>query len=154
MDRIQQNLLIAKAVSMRGNCARRKTGCVITDRRGHILSTGYNGVAPNVVHCDIERCPGVGYPSGEGLDKCQAIHAEQNALLQCTELHRARTLYSVTGICMTCIKLLAVTPIVDIYYIEQYAHDYDAFAYWTEIMDRRMVQIELEYSIVEREARL
>jgi len=72
-------LKMAELVSTRATCARRKVGCVLVNSRKHILATGYNGVASGMPHCIDEPCPGANYPSGEGLDKCEAIHAEQNA---------------------------------------------------------------------------
>ena len=36
-------LAMAKLVSTRGTCKRRRCGCVLVDRIGRVLATGYNG---------------------------------------------------------------------------------------------------------------
>ena len=100
---------LAQVTAKRSTCLRRAVGCVLVNARGHVLSTGYNGVAAGVPHCNervleapsdvgllhagiIGRrvtwphaCPGAGAASGTNLDGCEAIHAEQNALLQCRD---------------------------------------------------------------------
>jgi hypothetical protein len=40
-------------------------------------------------------------PSGTGLDVCEAIHAEQNALLQCKDVEQIDTAYVTAMPCMT-----------------------------------------------------
>lgn len=39
-------------------CSRRKYGCLIIAKNGRIIGTGYNGSAPNSVHCIDGGCPG------------------------------------------------------------------------------------------------
>lgn len=116
---------MAQLVSQRGTCARRKVGAVLVDSQGHVLSTGYNGVAQGFSHCseDHESCPGVGYQSGEGLDKCGAIHAEQNALLQCKNPQEIDTVYTTTSPCIHCVKLLLNTPCKRIIFTDEYPHE-------------------------------
>lgn len=113
---------LAVLVSRRGTCARRLVGCVLVSSRGHVLATGYNGVPRNHTHCIDHHCPGAGLPSGTGLDKCEAIHAEQNALLQCRDVNEIETAYVTAMPCMTCMKLLLNTSCRRIVYIEPYAH--------------------------------
>ena len=107
---------MVEVVAQRSTCVRRKAGCVLVDVRGHILATGYNGVASGLPHCmegedwtNIGMCPGRAAPSGDNLDGCSAIHAEQNALLQCGDVHRIVTAYVSASPCMTCTKLLMNT---------------------------------------------
>lgn len=74
---------IAKAVSARSTCLRRKYGCVIV-KNDEIIATGYNGSArgePNC--CDVGYCwrEQNNIPHGEQYEKCVAVHAEQNALI-------------------------------------------------------------------------
>lgn len=102
-------LRIAREVSKHSKCLSRKIGAVLV-RDKSIISTGYNGPARGVRHCNertyslynkleegfsdtrclsgTHDCP-LGCPrkdyhylSGKGLHLCQAGHAERNALIQ------------------------------------------------------------------------
>lgn len=126
---------MALLVASRSTCLRRSVGCVLVNDRKHVLSTGYNGVAAGMPHCnDREKislfeysyahaCAGAERPSGEGLDYCQAIHAEQNALLQCRDVYTIHTCYTTTLPCLTCVKLLMNTSCERIVYAETYPHE-------------------------------
>jgi dCMP deaminase len=122
---------LAALVSRRSTCARRSVGCVLVNRMGHILATGYNGVPRGRRHCIDTPCPGAGLPSGTGLDACEAIHAEQNALLQCKDVMEIHTAYVTAMPCMTCTKLLLNTACHLIVYAEPYPHQ-AAKTLWTE----------------------
>jgi dCMP deaminase len=75
---------IVHLIAERSVCLRRKVGSIIV-RNHQILCTGYNGPPAGHPHpielggCerDIE-----GIKSGERLELCYCLHAEQNALLQ------------------------------------------------------------------------
>lgn len=121
---------VAYVLSQRGTCARRRVGCVLTDKYNHILATGYNGVAAGLPHCTEVPCPGARCDSGTGLELCQAIHAEQNALLQCQDVHSIVTCYSTTAPCITCVKLLMNTSCRYIYCVEDYPHAEEAKKLW------------------------
>lgn len=139
----QWGLQLAWVTSMRSTCLRRSVGCVLVNKRGHILATGYNGVAAGAKHCNEPQdtnvaayrkamgvdpfpfphaCPGATSPSGTNLDGCQAIHAEQNALLQCRDVWEIETCYTTTAPCMTCVKLLLNTSCQRIMFSEEYPH--------------------------------
>lgn len=135
-------LQMAKLVATQGTCYRRQVGCVLVNSRNHVLATGYNGVAAGMPHCnDIgkmltvdgaigeheeaeypNRCNGSHSPSGTNLDACQAIHAEQNALLQCKDVYAIKTAYVTAAPCVHCIKLLLNTSCERIVYLEDYPH--------------------------------
>jgi dCMP deaminase len=101
-------LRIARETANKSHCLSRKIGAVLV-RDKNIISTGYNGPARGIKHCDertidfyrnldnkgfssyqeigtsaISQCPRkfLGYQSGQGLHLCQAGHAERNALIQ------------------------------------------------------------------------
>ena len=99
-------LAMAKLVSTRGTCARRRVGCVLVDTYGLVLATGYNGNGRGQGHCIDSPCQGAKYKSGEGLEKCEAIHAEQNAILQCKKNEHIENTYINLSQCVTCVKLL------------------------------------------------
>ncbi|MFX0067846.1 MAG: cytidine/deoxycytidylate deaminase family protein [Promethearchaeota archaeon] len=73
---------IAKAVSARSTCIRRRFGAVIV-RDDAIVSTGYNGAARGVVNCLEVGClkDEVGAPEYSGYDFCIGVHAEENAII-------------------------------------------------------------------------
>jgi len=114
---------LARLVSRRSTCKRRSVGCVLVNHLGHILATGYNGVPRGHSHCIDSPCAGANLPSGTGLDTCEAIHAEQNALLQCKDVMEIHTAYVTAMPCMTCTKLLLNTGCQRIVYVEPYPHE-------------------------------
>lgn len=128
---------VSLETSLRSTCARRAVGCVLLNDRGHILATGYNGVAAGLPHCaeGDHVCPGVGAPSGTQLDGCHAIHAEQNALLQCRDVYAIDTCYVTCSPCMTCTKLLLNTSTRRIVFAEQYP-DSGARDLWVQVAGR------------------
>lgn len=123
--RDQWGLQLARLTAQRATCLRRQVGCVLVNARGHMLATGYNGVAAGRPHCNEmpgHACSGASTPSGQGLDTCQAIHAEQNALLQCRDVYAIHTAYVTTSPCITCTKLLLNTSCERIIFAEEYPH--------------------------------
>ena len=125
----------------RGTCRRRKVGCVLVDRRGHTLATGYNGRPSGWTHCLDEPCPGSHAASGTELSGCEAIHAEANALLQCTRVHEIETAYCTTAPCVECVKLLLNTSCQRIVFLEDYPHSAVSRERWTRDGDRMWVHL-------------
>lgn len=75
---------IAKAVSARATCLRRKYGAVIT-KDNIIVSTGYNGAPSGMKDClEAGRCTRkeLRIPHGERYELCHSIHAEANAIIR------------------------------------------------------------------------
>ena len=107
-------------VASRSTCARRAVGAIIVSERQFVLATGYNGVPSGFLHCTDHPCPGALDPSGD-TTRCEAVHAEQNALLQCHRLDLAHTLYTNVMPCFTCAKLIANTPIRRVVCAELYS---------------------------------
>ena len=108
--------------SQRGTCSRRKVGCVVVNHLNHIIATGYNGVAASRPHCTDKPCAGAKCESGEGLDLCEAIHAEANALLQCRDVDSITTIYCTDSPCVHCVKLLLNTSCTKIIFLREYPH--------------------------------
>lgn len=74
---------IAKVVSSRSTCLRRRYGAVIV-KDNVIISTGYNGAPRGSINCvDTGKCrrKELNVPSGERYELCEAVHAEQNAII-------------------------------------------------------------------------
>jgi len=139
MTREEWALRIAEVVAMRATCVRRRVGCVLTDKHGRILATGYNGVATGLPHCtEGHPCKGANAKTGEDLDNCEAIHAEQNALLQCQDTQRIHTCYVTVSPCITCTKLLLNTSCRRIVFIEMYGGEPCPRELWKRSDDRRL----------------
>lgn len=77
---------ITKAVAQGSTCLRRKYGAVIV-KDDMIVSTGFNGSARKVEDCLTKNSclrEELNIPHGERYELCEAVHAEQNAILQGT----------------------------------------------------------------------
>lgn len=86
ISKIDTYLNVAEVFAYRSTCIKRKYGAVIV-KDDAVVSTGYNGAPrgfPNC--CDIGLCPRIerDMHQGDGYSICRAIHAEQNALLNCS----------------------------------------------------------------------
>ena len=84
MTRISKDeyyLGIALAVSKRSTCLRRHYGCVIV-KDDVIVATGYNGSPRGEENCcDIGKCKRENAERYSDYTLCNAVHAEQNALI-------------------------------------------------------------------------
>ena len=130
ISRDEMYLQMCESLAERSTCPRRKVGCILVDKHGRILSTGYNGVASGRPHCNEGHpCPGADFASGEGLDKCEAIHAEQNAVLLLHDPWMVETVYLTVSPCLSCIKLLLGTSAKRIVCRGIYAHA-QALTWW------------------------
>lgn len=137
---------LAMETAMRSTCVRRSVGCVLLNSYNHVISTGVNGVASGMPHCNAEvkgflpnSCNGASSKSGTDLDKCEAIHAEANALLQCPDVMSIYNCYSTTSPCIHCVKLLLNTSCQRIVYLEEYSHR-EALELWLRA-NRRIYRI-------------
>lgn len=125
-------LLMSQLVGTRSTCARRRVGCVLVNEYNHVIATGYNGVAAGVPHCIDKHCPGADLPSGQGLHLCQAIHAEQNAIMQCNDITKIAKAYITASPCIGCTRLLLGTSCKEVIFLEEYPHN-DAKDLWTSV---------------------
>ena len=123
-------LKMAHLVSERGTCARRKVGCILVNSKKHVIATGYNGVSSGQEHCIDNPCKGARLKSGQGLDLCEAIHAEQNALLQCKDVYDIDTVFCTLSPCIHCLKLLLNTSAKKIVFMEKYVDADQLGDYW------------------------
>lgn len=86
ISKIDTYLNVAEVFAYRSTCIKRKYGAVIV-KDDVVVSTGYNGSPRGYANCcDIGKCPRIelGMHQGDGYGICRAIHAEQNALLNCS----------------------------------------------------------------------
>jgi len=117
-------LEIASVVSKRSTCLRNKVGAVIV-RNKRILSTGYNGAPSNMEHCLEIGCMRQqnNIASGTRHEKCRAVHAEQNAIIQAA-LHGVgiggATVYCTHQPCILCAKMIINSNITKVVYSTSY----------------------------------
>lgn len=86
ISKIDTYLNVAETFAYRSTCIKRKYGAVIV-KDDVVVSTGYNGSPRGYTNCcDTGKCPRMELDmhQGEGYGICRAIHAEQNALLNCS----------------------------------------------------------------------
>ena len=86
ISKIDMYLNCAENFAYRSTCIKRKYGVVIV-KNDVVISTGYNGSPRGFENCcDIGKCPRVekDMHQGEGYGICRAVHAEANALLNCS----------------------------------------------------------------------
>jgi dCMP deaminase len=98
---------LAKAAAQRSTCPSRKVGCVVVNpETNQVISMGYNGAARGTSHC-TEDC--LIRESGKGWRKCNAIHAELNAVISAamngTSTNGA-TMYLTTTPCLFCSRTI------------------------------------------------
>lgn len=119
----------------RSTCLSRQVGAIITTKDDIILGLGYNG-APIF----LEDCKTKGYcirkqnniKSGECLDMCRAVHAEERAILniaipETNSLsigNKPYRLYVSCMPCARCAKLLIEAGIKEIIALSEYNSEY------------------------------
>jgi dCMP deaminase len=117
---------IAQVVAKRSNCCRRQVAAVIV-KSNHIISTGYNGTPRGVKNCFAGGCPRCSgnVKSGEHLDECLCVHAEQNAICQAALYGHATegsSIYVTISPCLTCAKLIINAGIKEVIYGGDYPY--------------------------------
>jgi dCMP deaminase len=102
----------AELIARRSTCMRRQVGAVLV-KDNRIIASGYNGAPSGIKHCGDreEGClrMAMNIKSGERHELCRAIHAEQNALIQCSKngvSAEGATCYVTVSPCIICLKML------------------------------------------------
>ncbi|MET1124463.1 MAG: cytidine/deoxycytidylate deaminase family protein [Archaeoglobaceae archaeon] len=116
---------IALVVAKRSTCLRQKVGAVIVKEK-RILATGYNGAPSGLPHCEEVGCMRelLRVPSGERIELCRGVHAEQNAIIQAAKFGisvEGATLYSTHCPCITCAKIIINAGIKRVVYGKEYS---------------------------------
>ena len=121
---------ISVQVSLRSTCIRRKVGAVIV-KDNVIVSTGYNGAPKGMKNCidNPDRCYRTAHniPSGQQLDKCYAVHAEINAIMNANKSGQDLTnsvAYVTTFPCSSCAKALIQAGVKRICYLDEYTNEF------------------------------
>jgi len=160
-------MTLARVIALRSTCVRRRVGCVLVDAHHHVLATGYNGVGRGRPHCNHETvelvrddfkgrdfpehsyphaCEGAFATSGDRLEGCEAVHAEQNALLQCQDVEAIVSCYTTTSPCVFCRRLLENTACRRLVFMMPYATDHLAALkqVWVDELGRELIHLPVE----------
>lgn len=135
-----QYLKIAKLIGEKSKCLSIKIGAVLV-KDGHLITTGYNGPAKGMEHCNTRQddgsyakngfdsavvCPRrrMGYKTGEGMEHCPAVHAEINTICQAARFGvstEGSTLYAYCGYpCTDCAKEIINAGIKRVVVVREY----------------------------------
>jgi deoxycytidylate deaminase len=129
---------LAHAVSMRSHDIQTQHGCVITDSSNRILGVGYNGFPKGVDDSKLPNIRPDKYP--------WMIHAERNALSNCTIRPENGIAYVTGQCCNDCIMALHQEGIKKVYmrknhgtfvFDEEHRKRFDLFV--------QMSQVKIEY---------
>jgi dCMP deaminase len=116
--------VIVTALGERSTCSSRaKVGALLYDDDNRIIATGYNGAPFGFPHCDDVGC------NLDNDNHCKnAIHAEENALLQCAVIGRSTRglrCFTTHSPCWRCALRLIQAGIVEVNYIMPYGREVD-----------------------------
>ncbi|KAJ7751324.1 cytidine deaminase-like protein [Mycena maculata] len=118
-------MTLASLASKRSNCMKRRVGAVLV-RENRILATGYNGTPRGLKNCNeggCIQCNGTSFP-GNIAHECVCLHAEENALLHCTErVGLGSVLYCNTCPCLKCTIKIIQTGVRTVVYNLSYKVD-------------------------------
>ncbi|MBR2927967.1 MAG: hypothetical protein IKC24_02290 [Oscillospiraceae bacterium] len=146
---VESIMCMAYSNSLRSSCLKRKVGAVIVDSKGNVFSSGYNevpllekpclnmygGCYRSVSKNKIEQLfnkdgvpgdlKGSVMAQVKLLEKCRALHAEENAILNVARFGSAAvlkdaTLYTTTYPCNLCANKIAQVGIKKVVYYEPY----------------------------------
>ena len=129
VTKVDTYLNAAEVFAYRSTCLKRKYGAVIV-KDDAVISTGYNGAPRGKKNCcDIGYCPRKekNLHQGQGYDICRAVHAEANALLNCSREQTLGADLYLTGInpedssihearpCPLCARMIIQAGIKNVY---------------------------------------
>ena len=125
LSKLDYYFLLAETAARRSSCVRRQTGAVIVvDDR--VVSIGYNGTPRGYANCNEGGCPRCNDPnivSGQDLDKCICIHAEENCIIHAANYGAAvkgGVIYTPLSPCIICSKMIINSGIVEVNFQEMY----------------------------------
>jgi dCMP deaminase len=110
----QVYMSLAKILSLRSTCSRRKVGCVITSHDyKKVFSVGYDGNASKLPN------------KGDKPDKsgeCGCLHAEENAVISCSEPpYVPKVIFATVYPCKMCAKrIIQLGGVLHVFYLDDY----------------------------------
>lgn len=113
-------------LSLRSTCTRLKVGAIIV-KDNRVISSGYNGSVSGEAHCIDVGCL---IEDGHCI---RTIHAEINAILQCSKFGvstEGASIYVTHFPCVHCSKSIVQAGIKNIFYAEDYKnHEYAEYLF-------------------------
>lgn len=137
MERIQWKeyfMAQSQLLALRSTCIRLSVGATIV-KDNRVIAGGYNGSVSGEVHCIDEGC------YIENSHCIRTIHAEMNALLQCSKMGvstEGADIYVTHFPCIHCTKSIIQAGIKKIYY----ANDYKNHPYAIELLKKANIDTE------------
>lgn len=137
MERIQWKeyfMAQSQLLALRSTCTRLSVGATIV-KYNRVIAGGYNGSVSGEVHCIDEGCY---IENGHCI---RTIHAEMNALLQCSKMGvstEGADIYVTHFPCIHCTKSIIQAGIKKIYY----ANDYKNHPYAIELLKKANIDTE------------
>jgi dCMP deaminase len=123
-DRVVTYLQMAQIIARRSTCKRAQVGCLVTDEKGLILASGYNGNPPGMAHCIDEDC------LMENGHCISTLHAEMNAMARFIAAGYFRC-YCTHAPCLACLKVGVTKGIMTWTYLTHYEDESrDKFIRW------------------------
>ena len=107
----------------------RHVGAIIVKNK-RVIATGYNGAPQGIKSCaDKGECLRKisGIESGTRQERCHAVHAEQNAIIQAARVGcsvEGCTLYCTHQPCVICAKIIINSGITRVVYKEGYPDEF------------------------------
>lgn len=115
-------------LARRSTCIRRQLAAIIVVNN-QIVTTGYNGAPKHLPHCeDMGGClrDQEGIKSGTHQERCRAVHAEENAIIQAAVQGRSIVggiLYSTAQPCVMCSRKIINAGLKRVVFQEKYPDD-------------------------------
>lgn len=153
LDKIEYYLEIAKTVSLRSVCGRRKFGAILI-KNDSIISTGYNGSIRGGLNCgtDVKCLKDIhNIPTMEGHDLCAAIHAEENTIINAarTGISTLDATLFLSGDrserpCSRCRKMIIQAGIKDCYFFDAKTNSvvHEQVSEWINLENKWMRELE------------
>lgn len=153
IDKTDYYLGIAREVSRRSPCSRRKFGAILV-KNDNLISSGFNGSARGTLNCGLD-IPCLKDITGElplvSYDTCPAVHAEQNCLLLADPDRRiGGTMYLASSTttdgdrpCHLCRRYILQSGINDIFYLDKDAKlQHEVISNWVDMENKWMLNIQ------------
>ena len=118
---------MALVISKRGTCTRTQQGAVIVDRKGFVLSLGYNGSPSGMRHCEWDAAAGRSKIMCAKHHQCMCLHAEMNAIINAARhasLRDELVLYCTSSPCCECMKAIIQAGVKRVVYAEEYEDEF------------------------------
>jgi len=139
-------MAMAKLMSLRATCLRKSAGCIIV-KDFRVISTGYSGSPPGMVHCIDEGTCELDSLTG-GCIRTQ--HAEANAIAWAARSGinvNGGIMYTTLSPCLACAKMIAMSGINEVVYLEQYRNNEgNKYLNHSGVISRHAASVELYIS--------